>query len=307
MKTTANILIILLLAAALPLAAQKHERVVKQRFQTSVDPEVTVDVRFGDVTITPSADNSVDALVRITVSKGSKEDAKRIADAVTVDLRQEGGRILIRAGLPKKQEGTDHSNIEIMVTASVPARTRLLCESKFGDVSASGVQGRVKVVSSFGDVEVTRSANVEIYSSYGDVSVGDVGGTLRLKTSMGDVKAFKVPGGRIESSYGDIDISHPSGPVEISTSMGEVSVKECRGGSIKSSYGDVSITLASAFSGSIDAETSFGDVDGNVELEFVGKKNKYGPTNDKKRGTIGSGSDRLAVNSSFGDVIIDKR
>ncbi|MCK7503887.1 MAG: hypothetical protein MZV70_07130 [Desulfobacterales bacterium] len=98
------------------------------------------------------------------MNKGSKEDAKRIAEAVTVDLRQEGGRVLIRAGLPKKQDGMDHSNIEIMVSRFVPARARLLCETKFGDVSASGVQGRVKVVSSFGDVEVARSANVEVYS-----------------------------------------------------------------------------------------------------------------------------------------------
>ncbi|MCK7503886.1 MAG: DUF4097 domain-containing protein [Desulfobacterales bacterium] len=131
--------------------------------------------------------------------------------------------------------------------------------------------------------------------------------TMRLKTSMGGIKAFKVPGGRIESSYGDVDISHPSGPIEISTSMGEVSVKECRGGTIKSSYGDVSITLASSFSGSIEAETSFGDVDGDVELEFVGKKNKYGPRQRQKAGSIGSGGDRLTVNSSFRDVIIDKR
>jgi DUF4097 and DUF4098 domain-containing protein YvlB len=306
MKQTAFILIMLLLAATLPLAAQKHERLVKQRFQTSVDPEVTVDVRFGDVIVTPSADNAVDAMVRIAVTKGSKEEAKRIAESVTVDIRQEGSRILVRAGLPKKQGGMDNSNLEIHVTVSVPSRTRLLCETKFGDVRANGVQGRVKVVSSFGDVEVTRSSNVEVYSSYGDVSVGDIGGSMRLKSSMGGIKAFSVPGGRIESSYGDLNITRPDGPVEITSSMGEITVKECRGGTIKNSYGDVDISLSPSFSGTVEAETSFGDIDGDVGFEDLGKKNKYGPTAEKKRATVGSGSDRLQINASFGDVTIDR-
>jgi DUF4097 and DUF4098 domain-containing protein YvlB len=306
MKRTAFIFITLLLAGALPLAAQQHERLVKQRFQTPADPEVTIDVRFGDVTVTPSDDNVVDAMVHIAVSKGSREEAKRIAESVTVDIRQEGGRVLVRAGLPKKQGGMDNSNLEISVTVSVPSRTRLLCEAKFGDVRASGVQGRVKVVSSFGDVEVTRSSNVEVYSSYGDVSVGDIGGSMRLKSSMGGIKAFAVPGGRIESSYGDLNITRPAGPVEITSSMGEITVKECRGGTIKNSYGDVDITLSPSFSGTVEAETSFGDIDGSVEFENLGKKNKYGPTAEKRRATLGNGGDRLQINASFGDVTIDR-
>lgn len=306
MKRTTCIFITLLLTAVLPLAAQKHERLVKQRFQTPADPEVTVDVRFGDVTITQSDDNTVDAMVRIAVSKGSKEDAKRLAESVTVDLREDGNRVLVRAGLPKKQGGMDNSNLEINVTVSVPSRTRLLCETKFGDVRASGVQGRVKVVSSFGDVEVTRCSNVEVYSSYGEVSVGDIGGSMRLKSSMGGIKAFSVPGGRIESSYGDLDVTRPAGPVEITSSMGEITVKECRGGAIKNAYGDVDITLSSAFSGTVEAETSFGDIDGDMDFDDLGKKNKYGPTAEKKRATIGSGSDRLHIKASFGDITVDR-
>ena len=306
MKTSAIFLIVSLLLPATYLTAQQHERVVKQRFQTSVDPEVTLDVRFGDVIVTQSADNSVEAVIRVTVSKGSKEDAKREAEAVTVDLRQEGGRILIRAGLPKKQFGMEHSNIEIQVTASVPSRSRVLCETKFGDARVSGVRGRVKVTSSFGEVEVTRSSNVEVYSSYGGVSVGDIGGTMRLKSSMGEIKAFNVPGGRVESSYGGIEVVRPGGPIDVTSSMGEVTIKECKGGSIKNSYGDVSVTLAPSFSGTIEAETSFGDVDGEVDLESIGKKNKYGPSADKKRGKIGNGNDKLVVTASFGDVNIDR-
>ena len=307
MKTSIKFIAVLLLVLAFQAPAQEHERVVKQHFQTTIDPEVTVDVRFGDVVVMQSPDNTVEAVIRIIVGKGSKEEAKRVAESVTVDLRQEDGRILIRAGLPKKQSGMQNSGIEIHVTASVPARARVLCETKFGDAQVSGVQGRVKVTSSFGDVKVTRSANLEVYSSYGDVSIGDIGGTMRIKSSMGDIKAFNVPGGKIESSYGDIDITRPAGNIELYSSMGEVSVKECKGGTIKSSYGDVTLTLAPSFSGTIEAETSFGDVDGEVELESVGKKNKYGPSADKKSGKIGNGNDRIMVTSSFGDVDIDKR
>lgn len=291
------------LALVPSLLAQKHVRTVKERFQVGADASVFLDVRFGDVTVTPSDGNVVDAVVTITVNDGSRDEAKRQAEAVAVEMKMHGEKFTLRTNLPKGE----NKGIEIDVRIAMPKGGHLYAVTKFGDANVSGIAGSAKVNSSFGNVEVIQSSNVEVESSYGFVSLSDIAENFRVEAKMGDVKVFNVPLGTIQSSYGDVEVSRPNAAVNISSSMGEISVKDCRGGSIKSSYGDVDIVLSSSFNGAIQAEASFGEVDSNFPMEEVGKKNKYGPSPDKKKAKLGAGSDRLSINSSFGDVDIRRR
>lgn len=318
MNTNTNILngkpatlaIIVLLLAILPgsftALAQKYERTVRESFQTNGNPAVEVESKFGSVHVSAASGNTVTAVVKVTARDRSDAAAKKLAESARVEIKGSGDRVTVRAGLPKDMKGDDDRGIEIDVTVTLPADSRLELESKFGAVDITGVKGGVKVETGFGEVTIKESANLDLTSSFGEVNLGGITGSMTVESKMGSVNAYGVPGGRIKNSYGEVDVNRPAGPVDITSSMGEITVKGCRGGTISSSYGEVTVELDPSFSGRIEAEASFGDIDSDYPLQSKDKKKSYGPTSQKKWGTVGTGGDKLFVKSSFGDVNIEK-
>ncbi len=300
-----TLLMAVLLLTALTATAQKYERTVKESFQTNGSPSVVIESRFGDVHVSSVSGKTVTAVVKVTAHDHSEEAAKKLAESTRVDMKGSSGSVVVRVALPENIKGDDRG-VEIDVTVTLPEASKLDLHSKFGGIDITGVRGGVTAESDFGEVTIKECANVDLTSSFGEVSLGGITGTMVVESKMGEVKAYGVPGGRISSSYGGIDINRPSGPLEILSSMGEITVKGCRGGKIASSYGEITLVMDKSFSGRIEAESSFGDIDSDFDLQSKDKKKSYGPTSQKKSGTVGSGSDRLFVKSSFGDISIEK-
>jgi hypothetical protein len=302
---------ILLIAAVLlngvTATAQKYDRIVKESFQTKSNPTVEVESKFGAVHISAGSGNTVTAVVKITARESSEAAAKKLAEAARVEIKGSGDHVTVRAGLPDKMKGDEDRGVEIEVTVTLPAGSKLELESKFGAVDITGVKGAVTMETGFGEVTIKECANLDLTSSFGEVSLGGITGSMAIESKMGEIRAYDVPGGKIKSSYGEIDVTRPSGPMDITSSMGEITVKGCRGGTITSSYGEVTLVMDKSFSGRIEAESSFGDIDSDFDLQSKDKKKSYGPTSQKKIGSVGSGSDKLFVKSSFGDISIKKQ
>lgn len=296
-----------LLMAASVAMAQKYERVVRETYQTKSDPTVKVDSRFGEVRVTAGSGNTVTAVVKVTAHERSEAAAKKLAESARVEIKGNGSSVTVRAGLPDDIEGDEDRGIEIDVTVTLPSGSHLDLESKFGAVAVTGVKGSVKVETGFGEVTIKESANLALNSSFGEVSLGDITGSMTVQSKMGEVKAYGVPGGKIQSSYGEIEVNRPAGPIDITSSMGEITVKGCRGGTITASYGEVTVVMDPSFSGRIQAESSFGDIDSDFDLQSKSKERSFGPTTQKKWGSIGSGNGKLSVKSSFGDISIEKQ
>ncbi|MBE0644788.1 MAG: DUF4097 family beta strand repeat protein [Bacteroidetes bacterium] len=301
-----TMLMAVLLLTATAAVSQKYDRVVKESFQTKNNPTVEVESKFGEVHVSAGSGNTVTAVVKVTAHDRSEAAARKLADAARVEIKGSGDQVTVRVALPEDMKGDDDRGIEIDVRVTLPSESKLDLRSKFGAVHVTGVKGAVKVGTDFGEVTIKECANLDLTSSFGEVSLGGITGSMTVESKMGEVKAYGVPGGKIKSSYGEIDVNRPSGPIDINSSMGEITVKGCRGGTISSSYGEVTLVMDKGFSGRIEAESSFGDIDSDYDLQSKEKKKSYGPTSQKKFGTVGSGSDKLYVKSSFGDISIEK-
>lgn len=301
-----GLLFVALPALTVTVRAQKFDRIVKETFQTTANPVVDINSKFGAVHVSSAPGNTVTATVKVTARDRSDAAAKKLAEAARVDIKGSGDRVSLRAGLPENMKGNDDRGIEIDVTVTLPAGARLELESKFGAVDITGVRGSVRVETGFGKVTIKESANLDLTSSFGEVSLGGITGSMTIESKMGAVKAYGVPGGSIKSSYGEIDINRPSGPVDITSSMGEITVKNCRGGKISSSYGEVTVVMDRTFSGRIQAESSFGDIDSDYDLKSDSGKKSFGPTKQRMWGVVGSGNDKLYVKSNFGEISIEK-
>ncbi|MFA6233190.1 MAG: DUF4097 family beta strand repeat-containing protein [Bacteroidota bacterium] len=296
----------LLLVGVSATAQNKYNRVVKESFETKSNPTVEVESKFGAVHVFAGSGNTVTAVVKVSAREHSEAAAKKLAESARVEIKGSGDQVTVRAGLPDNMKGDDDRGIEIDVHVTLPAGSKLGLESKFGAVDVTGVKGSVKVETGFGEVRIKECANLDLTSSFGEVSLGGITGSMIVESKMGEIKAYGVPGGKIKSSYGEVEVTRPSGPVDINSSMGEITVKGCRGGTVTSSYGEVTLVMDKSFSGRIQAESSFGDIDSDFDLQSKEKEKSYGPTAQKKYGSVGSGGDKLFVKSSFGDISIEK-
>lgn len=307
MKHIILTLTILLLAGATALA-QEHTRTVKESYKTTGDPEVIIDSRFGSVNVHTGSGDVVNVVVTVTVDAGSKERSRKLAEAARVEVKGNSEKVTVRTGLPMGMDEEDGAerNITIDVNVAVPSKSRVNLESKFGDVDVTGVRGSLLCDASFGSVEIKKCSNVRMQSSFGEITLAAIEGNLEAQGKMGNIIAYDIPGGRIASSYGDVEINGVGGRLEVTSSMGSVEIKGMRGGEITSSYGDVDVTLSKSFGGRIEASTSFGDIDSDYKLESKEKKRSYAQTGEKKYGTVGTGSDKLVIKSSFGDISIEK-
>jgi len=307
MKTIIITLAVALFAGS-TATAQEYERTIRESYKTTGSPEVVVDSRFGSVDVYTGSGSTVDAVVTVNVAAESKEEARKIAEKVRVEVKGNSKLVTVRTALPGGMDEEDGAerNITIDVNLSVPAKSRVAVDSKFGDVDVNGVRGSVAVECDFGSAEIKKCSNVRAQFSFGDLSLGAIEGSLAAEGKMGQIIAYDIPGGEISSSYGDVEINGVKGSLDLTSSMGSLTVKGMKNGTITNSYGSVDITLPSSFSGRIEASSSFGSVDSEVELKSEKKKRSPGDMGDKKFGSVGSGSDRLVIKTSFGDVNIEK-
>ncbi len=303
MKTLITILP-LLLCMAMSLQAQEYDRVVKEAYNTTSSPDVTIDTRFGTVHVNPAKGNTVTAVVAITVGKSSEQEAKKLAQETRVEITGNKNKVTVRTALPSQMDEDDHS-ISIDVTVTMPPGGKLDLESKFGDVYIKGITGSVVADCGFGSVEITKCANVRARNSFGDITLAAIKGKLELEAKMGEIIARHIDGGKISSSYGDVEISDVTGSLDVTSSMGSLTIKGMRNGEITSSYGSIELTLHEQFAGRIEATSSFGSIDSDYELKDKGKKGP-GSMGEKKYGVIGSGKDKLVIKSSFGSISIEK-
>jgi DUF4097 and DUF4098 domain-containing protein YvlB len=154
-------------------------------------------------------------------------------------------------------------------------------ETGGGNVTATGVAGRVELESGGGNIRVddiggpvtaeTGGGGIDVGSVEGDVTVETGGGNIKIASAKGEIKAESgggsvvvlsgLQGAVLETGGGSIRVNKCSGTVKASTGGGSVDLGEI-GGSAKIETGAGSIRLASA-KGRVQAETGGGSIELN--------------------------------------------
>lgn len=179
----------------------------------------------------------------------------------------------------------------------------LTIEGDCNDLTVSEIKGRV---STRGDV-------------FGDVHVENVTGPVSVHTSRTDVQIAQLPGDmtfdsgnlRVTESKGlvhvvtrskDIDLTQIYGDSYVEGSNGRIAIEPAGAYSVevKNSKGDVELTLPPNASGTLDGRTHNGDIVSEYPLTINGEEDKT------VTGKIGSGSSRIVLNTSNGDLHIKK-
>lgn len=192
------------------------------------------------------------------------------------------------------------------VRVRVPREYSLELQTGGGGIEIDAVRGAVKARTSGGSIELDgATGDVELRSSGGSIRLSDVDGRVEARTSGGPISAANVHGRvEAETSGGSIRLSDVEGRIDARTSGGGISVRFSGppAGELRTSGGAIEVVIPPGTGANLEARTSGGRVELDGALAFAGER-----SSSKLEGTLGSGGERLELQTSGGNIEIRVR
>lgn len=195
------------------------------------------------------------------------------------------------------------------LTISVPAGKKVVMALGVGDITATNVNGDLRLDTSTGQVSVSGiTGDLSVDTGSGDVRLTNIsGGELSIDTGSGEVNATDVKASslHVDTGSGDVTVrSVTSKDVDIDTGSGSVDVAFTSAvDNLKVDTGSGSVTIGIA--GTLDAQVGIETGSGDISTDFPIKVRKTG--DDELVGTIGNGSGSIEIDTGSGDVRLLKR
>lgn len=257
--------------------------------------EIKILSAHGDITVTPSEDNQVHAVVHKSVPSDSQENANRLNDSTRPKFIQQGSLWLLDLTSGDFEKARFDLDLQLpkQIALSMSTRRGNLSVSQRegnvdlttdrGNLSAENVKGTTLLHIRHGSVNVkTVTGNVQVDGEVEDGSVSDVTGTLdfnagyngnvqlshigqrlHFKSVRTDLQLAKLDG-EISMGHGDIRASSVAGPVKLNTRSNEVHIEDVSGEvEVDNRNGLVSIRPKAPL-GNIDVN----NVRGGIELDL---------------------------------------
>jgi DUF4097 and DUF4098 domain-containing protein YvlB len=256
----------------------KSERTITRQIALGGSDTLDVATWGGSVTVTgtDTADCSLEA--RIVAHAPTEEEAQTLAEQVEIVDQISGSTLRIRSREPDLE---NNRSISVSYTIAVPRRLNIQCDSKYGSLDISSVEGHVVGTSNNGSIKARDiQGRTDLSTSYGSIECRNVGGqSIRLHSSNGSITMANLRGSTTaETSYGVIACEgFADGDLKLQSGNGRIGISDARFGvcEAKSSYGAIA---ASRLAGdSIDLHSGNGsvEVDG-AEAKTLNASSSYG-------------------------------
>jgi DUF4097 and DUF4098 domain-containing protein YvlB len=184
-------------------------------------------------------------------------------------------------------------------------RGAAVLRSDFGDVIATSVEGPLQIRSESATLEVRGArSDVDVQTAGGALVFDDIAGSLTVTSGRGEVRASGLSGPAnfmgnagaiaVRGFTDTLSITGGDAEVDVATSAvaGEIALTTDRG--------DVRLTLPSAGSFALSAETDSGDVDSEIGLE---RRDTDGTS--RWEGRAGAGTERVTISTRRGDITVE--
>jgi hypothetical protein len=250
--------------------------------QAPCAPGSTLDVttESGSIAITGTDSNDCRVTAQIVAYAPTEEEAQELAEQTEIKLDSADNTLKIRADKPHL--GSNRS-IAVSYEIMAPRRLNVLCQSDFGSLSTTGLEGNIKGKTSSGSIKAGQiEGPVDLDTSFGSIDCKRIAGpTVLLHSNSGSITAADFKGeAKIVTSFGSItcntfsgttlDLKTNSGRIAISdatcrtclaeTSYGSLACQRLKGDTVKLRSGSGNLDLAAVEAPALDISTSFGGI-----------------------------------------------
>jgi hypothetical protein len=289
MKTNISLaLAAMLLAAALPAAAQDADHSWSKTYPVTGKP--TLNLETSDAKVTISACASCKAVSIHVEVEGRKLSEYHIEES------QAGDQVHFHIW-PREHVGfyigVHHERTT--VTVETPAELTLAAKTSDGNVSLTGLQGDIGLTAGDGDINFDHvSGNLHLKSGDGSVNIASATGALDASTSDGNLTVDGVFHAlAVHTSDGRLDLNLREG-----TKLTEAS-------SVQSSDGSITLRVPQNFAADLDVHTSDGHLDCALPI-VMDHYHSSGGDGHEIHGRLNGGGTPLTIHTSDGNVKIEQ-
>jgi len=247
----------------------KYERTDKLHAPLEPGSTLVAETSFGSITVTGADVTYCDVTAEICIQAPTEKQAAEIAEKVKIQLVPDGKTLTIKVDKPRL--GNNRS-VGVSFDITVPNQTNIECDTSFGAIKLKDINGDIKADTGFAAVKCE-----------------NIRGSADLETSYGNITCRNIACSELDArtSFGSIDITcSPSTPAEINAN-------------VTTSYGSIDFETPPGFAGEVDLTTSFGSIKTDLPITVKGDFGKQ-----RVKGTIGEGTARLRLKTSFGSIKI---
>jgi DUF4097 and DUF4098 domain-containing protein YvlB len=221
-------------------------------------------------------------------------------------------------------EGWDEPRAEVKITRSGNSEVRdtsdgsnlkLTTDPRGGDVKYEiklpRTAGRVEIRAASSDIALSDfTGNVQINNGNGSVTMSDMNGDIKVNTANGDISFSDVQGVLwVNTASGTIDLQDVNGKITANSASGDIGVSFAGGNleplSVNTVSGDIEVTFDSDVNADLTVKTLSGDIE--VDESFGIDVRSTPPVGKEARGRIGAGGQSIRINTTAGDVRIQKQ
>lgn len=287
------------------------------------NPALDLSHLAGDIRVTGGAGSEIKIEATKRARHRDPEEAKRLLQALRVDINNYSGRVEVRTVYPRRGQFGNNVSASVDYVIVVPMNTMVSLKSISGSISVTNVKGEVRAETVSGDVNISATPNVAIAKTIsGDVTARDIGTqtTLVLSTISGTVLGTGLHVKALEagSVSGDVRlIGSEIERLEAKSISGNIDFEAplSKGGryEFNSHSGNVRIVLSGNTGFELDADTFGGSVRSEVPvtLRAMGRQDQTAggrrTSNRAIRGSYGDASAFLSIRSHSGSVVISKK
>lgn len=264
-----------LFISCLPVFIFMSGCIPKERYTRQVNLAIPVDqaesftakTHNGNITINGSQTTDCSLTAKITGAADTEENAKKVAEAVNINLVPDANGIKVNI---EKPEPLEWSYVIVDMDVNLPAGMNLALESHNGTVRSNGVTGIIKARTHNGKVKVTGATGPADLSTHnGQINYTGVLANLSFETHNGNIEIQCA--GLSESPCQIIARTH---------------------------NGNIEFIAPENFSAAIMISTHHGLVHSDLPITVTEK------TKERLEGTIGDGRDKLILKTHNGLITI---
>jgi len=268
--------------AAVPARADEWSKA----YQVNGRADLRVMTSDGDVTVTGADQNQIDARVTTQGWKVGSNDVQVIES-------QSGNSVSIEVRVPHWNWsffGGSH-NRSVRVELRVPRELALNVRTSDGNVTASGVSGKIEFDT--GDGNVTANSvrgDIRMHTGDGHIDGHSLDGSLDADTGDGNL--------RIDGRFDALALKTGDGSIDAQVATGS---KVANGWNLHSGDGHITLRLPSDLNAYLDAHTGDGSITLDIPVQVSGSL-----SHSAVRGKLNAGGGTLAVTSGDGSIHIEK-
>lgn len=281
---------------------ESGEAVIDERFDVSPGDALEIRVSHTDVRIETGSDK--EARIVVTLDGRDMDRAREIFEEMNFRVERDGDVIRIVSESPNRRWLRFRNDVQVTLTARIPARFDAEIETSHGDVALDALDGRIDVRTSHGDVDVRDLGGpwLSIETSHGDVATGSLhADEVTVKTSHGDVAIDEVVASAFtaRTSHGDVEVERVEGRADVTLSHGDLRVflTTENPAFFRTDHGDILISMAPGLGA--DLSLKGGRVRLDASASFKGEVKK-----DRADGQLNGGGARIEARTSHGSITL---